>query len=361
MGESTTDDYFSDSVLGAWPRQLEKSLKKSGLDVQIINIAKGGDTTTMMLSEIDNILDYYKPQLVISMIGVNDYGHTKYIESSGVLEYILNNSALLKLKRWISHAIQNHNVSEVSMTTPAGYYDYLHNLIGLNQDHQLSISAITNLRTSNCQKSIIIAEYNTLTNLEETDINLHASFLVKALKLCPAHPEVAMRAMALHVNDESLPNSCDDIYKILKPYLSRLETNTISQLLACYTVRTAPKYLKDFLQTKRVEYTTDEYDVDLTKKNYNILYNKLFERDITLIAMQYPTVGIEELKSYFQNSKVYFIENKANFMPYLPQDYDKVFIDKFQQTWGHTTLFGHKLISDNLEKIVRGIILSSKQ
>ena len=80
----------------------------------------------------------------------------------------------------------------------------------------------------------------------------------------------------------------------------------------------------------------------------NILYNKIFERDITLIAMQYPTLGLDELKSYFQNTRIHFVENKTNFMPYLPQDYNKVFIDKFKQTWGHTTLFGHKLISKNL-------------
>ena len=43
MGESTTDDYFSDKELGASPRQLEESLKKRGLDVQTINIGKGGD------------------------------------------------------------------------------------------------------------------------------------------------------------------------------------------------------------------------------------------------------------------------------------------------------------------------------
>lgn len=80
LGESTTAGF-------SWPALLEEELaaRYPGAGFSVINKARGGSNTTVLLAELDRNLDEVRPFLVIAMMGIND-GFVKYyegIEDSG--------------------------------------------------------------------------------------------------------------------------------------------------------------------------------------------------------------------------------------------------------------------------------------
>jgi len=66
LGESTTDNQ--------WPPFFAEIMNSAGLGLQFKVIDKGevGMTTDSILSRLDNYLDTYQPDIVITMMGVND-------------------------------------------------------------------------------------------------------------------------------------------------------------------------------------------------------------------------------------------------------------------------------------------------
>ena len=75
LGESTT----ATGGTMAWPAQLERILNQDidmtnkGIRCQVINEGVVGTNTTVILSHLQEYINIYKPNIVISMMGVNDY------------------------------------------------------------------------------------------------------------------------------------------------------------------------------------------------------------------------------------------------------------------------------------------------
>jgi tetratricopeptide (TPR) repeat protein len=93
---------------------------------------------------------------------------------------------------------------------------------------------------------------------------------------------------------------------------------------------------------------------DITKYHYNELYKELDKRDIKYIAMQYPTLDINDLKMMFDgDEELIFVSNKANFEKALSEgDYWDYFIDKFTGGFGHCTSKGNRLIAENVASFI---------
>ena len=74
LGESTTAFGGND----AYPQQLEEVLNQQniGIKFSVINKGVSSDTSTI-LSQLENNLDCYRPNMVIAMMGINDCGETK--------------------------------------------------------------------------------------------------------------------------------------------------------------------------------------------------------------------------------------------------------------------------------------------
>jgi tetratricopeptide (TPR) repeat protein len=79
LGESTT-------MLGgvdAYPRQLETLLNQSHIkNFKVINKGRPGEDSAYILSELDSILEDYNPDMVISMMGINDDASTRAYKST---------------------------------------------------------------------------------------------------------------------------------------------------------------------------------------------------------------------------------------------------------------------------------------
>ena len=81
LGESTTD--------GQWPYPLEKMLndKSIGIRFEVIDKGKGGTTTDFIVLGLEQNLDRYKPDMVIAMMGINDYNKDFVYEIAGAPLY----------------------------------------------------------------------------------------------------------------------------------------------------------------------------------------------------------------------------------------------------------------------------------
>jgi|GEM_PF-5029418 len=93
-----------------------------------------------------------------------------------------------------------------------------------------------------------------------------------------------------------------------------------------------------------------------TLENYDNLLNKISNRGLSVVVMQYPLRSIDPLKNHLGNRKnVIFVENKQNFKEALQSgDYAHYFKDTFADDFGHCTRYGNELIARNLaEQIMR--------
>lgn len=70
IGESTTD--------GQWPSYLEEYLQQYAPTRSYAVIDKGcaGASSSIILSDLDRMINEYKPDIIISMMGINDWGNT---------------------------------------------------------------------------------------------------------------------------------------------------------------------------------------------------------------------------------------------------------------------------------------------
>ncbi|RKX96112.1 MAG: hypothetical protein DRP84_02145 [Spirochaetes bacterium] len=73
LGDSMTARGYS-----KWPLYLQEILNKSNTEVKftVIEKAKSGNNSAVILSDLENYLDIYEPDMVIAMMGINDKGDT---------------------------------------------------------------------------------------------------------------------------------------------------------------------------------------------------------------------------------------------------------------------------------------------
>lgn len=104
IGESTTANLYNGQ--GSWPEELEKELEnRTDINFIVINEGMPGTGTAFIASNMDEMLDRYSPDMVVTMIGINDevIGVTlKYEESLGVKTILfVKDFNLYKLGYWI--------------------------------------------------------------------------------------------------------------------------------------------------------------------------------------------------------------------------------------------------------------------
>jgi tetratricopeptide (TPR) repeat protein len=86
LGESTTQNQY--------PRDLELILNQSGIGMRfnVVDEGKTGVSTLWILDQVESLIDVYHPDLVVAMMGVNDYGRILYYNdipeaSSGIFRH----------------------------------------------------------------------------------------------------------------------------------------------------------------------------------------------------------------------------------------------------------------------------------
>ncbi|MBR9679064.1 MAG: hypothetical protein GON13_02245 [Nanoarchaeota archaeon] len=302
LGESTTSHLPGNS----WPSELYKILKEKNItEFRIINAGKVSVTTGMIISELDENIEKYNPDMVISMMGINDKLLSQ-INPERNLNLIYDDKKkfyeqlkTIKLIQYIIQALQNK---------------YVDNYIYLDKDWE-TIRNITNPQN-------------------DPNVAIHSARIKIAKNQFEDAEEILLQAWKITPDDKRLPYELAYVYAInpKKKLISFLEDNDLP-----------------FLPVNLLEQDILEY-------HYNTLHKKIQEKNIIYFAMQYPTLNIQEIKNYFtleDQTKIIFISNKENFEEYLKQGkYDELFYDSFGKSFGHATKKGNIMIAENVAKII---------
>ena len=295
LGESTTGWRKN-----GWPNQLEKKLTSAypKAKFKVYNEGIPASNTANILNSLDENLQKYKPHLVITMMGINDFDLSYKFDEKEELGFLqlLNSLRVVKLLHWLwsSDVAKNTGFSEKKQS---GYMSK-----PLKEMNSLVDQAKMHDKNGN--------------------LDLAEKYYREYLKSWPDNPMI----------------------------LNRLVKTFLRQGRSREYIR---KYLKNAgLSLSAAE---DRYKWDITQYHYKKLYEKLKQENIAYIAMQYPTMPVNLIESIFEGeSGVVFISNEENFKEALSRyDREEIFTDRFAATrpapyggeLGHLTLLGEKLIA----------------
>jgi len=96
-----------------------------------------------------------------------------------------------------------------------------------------------------------------------------------------------------------------------------------------------------------------------TARNYRELRQLLRERGIPLVAVQYPMRSVDSLRRMLHDDEgIVFVDNEAVFKEALrAAPYTEYFADAFAGDFGHLTPKGNRLLAANVADAIRGTIL----
>ena len=366
LGESTSAEAFADTSKAAWPRVLEKLLRDAGRDVKVINKALPATTTSLIVSHLSQQLDEIKPQLVISMMGVNDAGYTRFVGDPTAWNLFWNRIRLVKLVRSLVDQYQlRYRYPQVREGLPVynlksseeGVFQRLSNQ-SLSVD-QLSVE-ITDQDHPPCGEAKLLIDL-VQRNKDGKSLNEDQTFslLKRSLQLCPQYSMLQMLTL-MEAREINNYRGCGQLANELFKFGRNLRDDVIIALADCYFGKSeVPEPLLDVMRYRGLEFgdpNTEDIDPSqarsrTTDKNYRRVYAILRSRAVPWIIMQYPTLPLQSRIKMFTEEEVrtlpiFFVSNEENFKKVLSEKpYDEVFNDRFARTWGHTTNYGHELIA----------------
>lgn len=341
LGESTTD--------GQWPPILQKILDKKSKHKQFIVIDEGvGGTNTQKIAEkTENNLIKYNPDIIISMMGINDSG----------LDYKKYKIKILSLFSLIISHIKQHF-----------YY---------TEEDTLYFGCLLEELSSN---NFVKIAYNIYSRTGYLDHNF-CMILFRYIVETNYKSEKSMKIMNELIKKKNQFNPNDIFYiveylKFVKKYntqqikkfiienKNKIEYQKVSteSLLKKYDLM----YLLEGIKSNKVHFDdranikkSKKLNKENTKKNYNYIIQEIYRNNgnILVFPMQYPTLSVEKLKQDLKDSPYYdkliFISNEENFKQALQtHKTEDIFRDMFAGTFGHCTEFGNTLIAENVAETI---------
>ncbi|MFH0912661.1 MAG: GDSL-type esterase/lipase family protein [Candidatus Omnitrophota bacterium] len=292
LGESTTR--------GQWPPHLQEILDQHNIGIKFSVIDKGiiGSNTPAILSQVEPYLDRYHPDMVVAMIGINDWGEHIPYERPTLSKTMLfiKPFRTYKLARllWLHMAAKAKEIG-------------LYKLPGDKSPAQERQPSPLNMRLRK-------------TNVQQEDNIKNEDAYKKALELNPGS-EVA----------STLYGALGTVYREMGQFTLAEECSSKAN------------------QTRLNGYNPT------TASNYHKLKEILDKRKIKLVCVQYPMLNIEPLKKIFQGNidGVLFVDNEKTFKEAVKKgSYKMYFIDMFGGDFGHCTKKGNRLLAENIANVI---------
>jgi len=382
LGESTTTDLLNGQ--GSWPGELQNILNNNSIQnrtYHVINEGVPGVNSLQILIRLDKLLDKYDPDIVIFMIGINDYETQEYnyrferkrqlktIKLFSILkeEYykkfnnifkkrckdqrIDNNSELMELINSINIE-NNKSTKDALIKLESENNCNLYHYIGVEYQ-KLAISK-NNIRNTERNTTEIVYFFNKSTEYLDKYLDYYPNDYVARSNLGYSLFNIGDNSG----NKEYYHSAKKELLKsiILSDKDSSTEWTISTYIRTCNKIG---KNIEECMQKiKNYGYLSLSFNANLsqkefTKENYIKIYDTLNKRNITIIAMQYPTKDILEIKEMLGKENVIYIENKENFYSALDEfEYSEIFIDSFARDFGHTTRLGNMLIAQNIASFI---------
>jgi tetratricopeptide (TPR) repeat protein len=355
LGESTSmDTGFS------WPEQLQDILdnETNQKNIRIINEAKDGTNSVLILLSLEQNLEKYDPNMVITMMGNNDFMSNIYYERTmgKKIAIFFENIRLLKLSKIILYNLKDKLNSQDIEFTDEDKKSY----------------------TSNNSLIELGKKYRNLGDLEKSEI-----FLLKALEMDPddnfiyeelgwlytskENPEEALKmfekAIELNPKKEWIYiglgwnyDKMGEFRKAEEMYKKAIKINPDNLWIYTSLLRNYENQNKSRSEFGLRGIKVEKKNISTTYYHYKLLYKTLSNQGIKLVVMQYPLRDIQEFKNFFseeQQKDIIFVENRDNFEKVLENaSYEDLFIDRFAGDFGHCTVRGNKLIAENVADIL---------
>lgn len=371
IGESTTAFFFADG--NAWPERLQTQLQAAGVDARVYNLGLGGTTTAMIASEMPEYLEKYKPQIVIAMMGVNDPSNLIYDGSSRAkLGLMISQMRLVKLTNLVFERVNSLRFQQMD-------YSYPNETDVIAMGRRLASMGVPiskveesiRRRTrnpSNLNVALILSQIAKRLRFDPSSGQsaLSLQYSARAYELYPFTRESAYWQISGLQKIERLPDWDPRLRKIAGQLL-RCGPNLSDDLISLI----APIAFWDPTLASNPIFKSRGLSLGSqgempTQKHYNIIWEMVKASGAKLIAMQYPTLSVKQLTTYFEDdqgkllpsaNEISFVSNEENFKNALgKRPYEDLFRDRFRGTWGHTTAAGHELIAQSAFEAVRALL-----
>lgn len=362
LGESTTD--------GQWPPILQKILDTNAKHKKFRVIDEGhiAKNSEYLLYEIvEKKLNFYKPEIVVAMIGANDKESNK--------PYIVRKRTAFKLKTFSLFVLIKEHLTKKD-------YSELNNAqLNNNIDVDLMNEIMQMAELSfNKEKSSQVLEKMKNITAKYPDIHYYDS--MEPALINPYFYEIILKNEKNHVfsidNFTNYYRISSDNLELDKVYIlfAKNYYNAQNYYNAVLCAKMALIYMPDSLiSVKHIIDMGNKLNINMvlpyhlttvqkhkntyliTKTIYMAMAEKIFDSGAQLIAMEYPTLSMKNLKNHLSESKYYdkiiFISNAENFEEALKiYKIEDIFKDMFGKTFGHCTELGNTLIAENVAETI---------
>jgi len=406
LGESTTASQY--------PGYLEEILnqKSPKIKFKVIDKGRGGTNSGVILSELEHNLDKYRPDIVITMIGINDLGGVlKYENKLDVkIKLFLRDFRIVKLinlaRQHVSAKIIAHNIKGKKEASPAASQDYDFKLrekklkedIASNPEDYLNyvrlgcfyrdmtqynkaigthVKAIKSnpmdyaayAEMGNCFRSM--GKYEKAERLFKKAIELNPEgdgwpyielgYLYKGKGMTEAALTYFHKAAGF-ADDNALMAAAEEagLYSLMGEYKKSEElfknlaakypdnTKIVGGLALSYELQKKNDLARECFGKQKDITAAQCYSN--THYNYQKIKDVILRRDIKMIAMQYPMRNITSLKKMLEPCKgIIFVDNEKLFKDAIENSlYGEYFIDCFGGDFGHCTEKGNRILAENI-------------
>lgn len=343
LGESTT--------ARQWPKPLEEILNKQNTEISFSVIDKGviGTNSGIIVSQLRGYIKKYQPDMVISMMGINDEEINKFIDKPNSLyiyEFLsdirtvkLFNLIKLHLKEFRKDYLEHKQITDYGINNYGSlcfkkakkYFSEKQ----YKKAEDMYIKAVKNYPQNDRH---LIGLYKFYRNQERYDDALATLMKVRKFGL---NKSLLYRCIGDIYSCKDLLEEAEKMYK--KAIILNNNDTNISQLLYLYQIKQHQKII-----------TANNYRFFITNQLYRKMRRILVENKIKFICVQYPMRDISTIKKIFKNNNdVNFVDNESSFKNAVEKEgYDTYFVDKFAGDFGHCTKKGNKLLAENIAKII---------
>lgn len=394
LGESTSTAFGVKSD-ESWPQQMKSLASEHDIQLNIRNISQVAITTKYLVDRTIALIPNYRPDVVISMMGINDALDEKLLrKNSAQANLDLKRSRVYRLLASLfQYHFQNSSLRKV---------DSKDSINGSQRDlidsKGFQLKMVPNDITDIGQLKLIKAF---MTGFRSLDLNLRLLALKNFLSRFP-EKEMQNRLLAHIISNEldlshTSPQAASVLIDIFTYFFDTYEKSTpgafaeflliadnnrsYDQIIRVIKIVTHKKIpispvalgrLSYILRRETVynalpETTFNHYGytksellkITNTVENYQSLARLLKKNRICFIAATYPTQTPDELIGIiFKNQQPIrpdiVVDQSQSFLKALKtQKYDELFIDSFGGGFGHTTAKGHRLIAENIFKAIQ--------
>lgn len=345
LGESTTDANFAKSGK-SWPEFLEEKLRARGLDVAVVNLGQSGTTTDKMLARLPSDLAEIRPQIVVSMIGINDsdkwvtqvnrspFGALKLYRMASwfwreTKEFFRSDDLLPKADDELIERIEKEGqaaIATMSSEDQARAYAYL------------------------AQKTDVYAKF------DGHDLWTGPLYMYRKAFETGHLVEEMINGYGALLSRFKLDGECLKLFERYRSLGGVLVT------------------ADHFVAAEHCASDTPEWRRILNRNGDELIYEFLTSESQSPVArvheaiaasgahhvvMHYPMRSIEKKKRLIGESskRVSFVDNVDNFKSALAtRSWEEIFVDRFAYDFGHATDFGNQMIADRVLPEVSRVI-----